>query len=91
MKIVQTAASEVDVSHLTVEICSKCSRSKLNHPQGEIITFKSPVQDAGSDVYRTTEWFGSGGSAHNVVLVSQRFVKLILELKWRGVHLAPVG
>jgi hypothetical protein len=91
MKTIETAVFEVDASRLTVEACTECSQQKFNQPQSEMLRFKSSFRHSGPDVYRTTEWFGSGGSAYNTVLVSQRFVTMMLEMKWRGLHLTPVA
>lgn len=91
MRIYEHVATKVDASGLMVETCAECAQSKLNHPQSEMLKFGSTCRDSGLDVYRTIEWFGSGSCAYNAVLVSQRFVRLILENKWRGVHLAPVA
>lgn len=35
-------------------------------------------------------WFGSGGSAHRLVIVSQRFRQVVVAAKWRGVSFEPI-
>jgi hypothetical protein len=42
------------------------------------------------DVGRSHEWVGSGGSASQLVIVSQRFRQVVLEAKWRGVRFEPI-
>jgi hypothetical protein len=41
------------------------------------------LQDA-PDLFRTAEWFGSGGLAFRLTLASERFVNLVRERRWKG-------
>lgn len=42
------------------------------------------------DFVRTEEWFGSGCSARNLILCSNRFIKLYHKQRWRGLSFWPV-
>lgn len=42
------------------------------------------------DVVKSHEWFGSGASAHRLIIVSQRFRQAVVTAKWRGVSFEPV-
>lgn len=42
------------------------------------------------DVVKSHEWFGSGGAADRIVIVSQRFRQTVLAAKWRGVDFEPI-
>jgi hypothetical protein len=46
--------------------------------------------DGAPDVVRSCEWFGSGGSAYHLVIVSKRFRQLFTSLGWRGVSFQPI-
>jgi len=39
---------------------------------------------------KTCEWFGSGGAASQIVIVSQRFHQLVNAQKWRGLAFEPI-
>jgi hypothetical protein len=45
------------------------------------------------DVFQSTEWFGSGGSAFRMTIASRRFVDFIRTKRWRGLEckVAVVG
>jgi len=43
------------------------------------------------DVVSTAAWFGSGGSAFRLTLVSRRFAELVQEHSWRGLELNAIS
>jgi hypothetical protein len=90
MKVTHTFPLSLVTEGLTSEKCSRCQQVKYNCPQGHLPTFAGSMSDGNTDVVKTSEWFGSGFSAHRPVLVSQWFVRLVLAEKWRGVSLSPV-
>jgi len=42
------------------------------------------------DVVKSHEWFGSGGSASQCVIVSQRFRQIVVAARWRGLRFEPI-
>lgn len=76
---------------LRTETCGSCGKHKFNHPLAEMLRFRQGALNGFPDVFKTWEWFGSGGRAFRVVLVSKRFVDVILRNKWRGIFLQPVS
>jgi hypothetical protein len=90
MHVTETLPPVVDTSRLTTELCSECRSSKYNYPTGESLKIAESTTNLKLDIVKTSEWFGSGGSAFRIVLISQRFANLILDQRWRGVSLSPV-
>jgi hypothetical protein len=73
-----------------VEEWKYCGRVKY-HPmhKGPLRFDRKAFTDA-PDVVKSHEWFGSGGSAHRLVLVSQKFRRAVVSAKWRGVDFEPI-
>ena len=90
IRISQTLPPILVTNSLTVETCSLCSQIKFNHPMGEQINLAKSLNATTPDIVKSSEWFGSGGSAHQLVFVSQRFVQFFRANNWRGLHLEPV-
>jgi len=67
-----------------------CGQIKYNFPQGEKMNFKKCTFIGQSDIIRTNEWFGSGGSANRPILINQRVKELIDLHKWRGAFLEQI-
>ncbi len=42
------------------------------------------------DLVKTSEWFGSGHSAFQLVLASAKFVQLYMQNNWKGLSLYPI-
>jgi len=60
-----------------------------HHPPAEMALtagFKAPL----ADVFQSSEWFGSGGSAYRPTLVSERFKSVIENHGFRGLGFCPV-
>ncbi|HVJ14456.1 MAG TPA: hypothetical protein VM686_03405 [Polyangiaceae bacterium] len=82
-----TAVAEVviDVDGLPSEKCSRCGRKKyLPVARGRFPALRG---DASASLVRTREWFGSGASAHQGILVSQTLARELQHV--RGVGLVP--
>ena len=91
MRVLETAESRVKTAGLVTETCQVCGRVKFNSPAGEMLALQEPLPSSSADVVKSREWFGSGGSAQRLVLVSQRFVAVVLQHKWRGLCLSPIA
>jgi hypothetical protein len=65
-----------------------CGRVKYHWPK--TLRFRREPFGAAPDFVKSSEWFGSGGSAARATLVSERFVGMIEKHHWRGVTWDPV-
>ncbi len=63
-----------------------CGKCKFNYPRKneEEILLPESVRQVVVDVVRSSEWFGSGGSAGRPIFVSEAFKSLYDKMKWRG-------
>jgi hypothetical protein len=67
-----------------------CGRIKYNFPKRGAMTFnESRFQDA-PDIVRSNEWFGSGGMAFQLPMVSKRLKQIIDKNKFKGVGFTPI-
>lgn len=69
---------------------SYCGRVKYHKEHRGPLRFDQRSLIGAPDVVKSFEWFGSGGAAHRLVLVSQRFRRTVQEGKWRGLAFEPV-
>ena len=67
-----------------------CGRVKYHLKHRGPLRFEHTALAGAPDVVKTHEWFGSGGQAFRLVLVSQRFRQAVLKAKWRGLYFEPV-
>lgn len=73
----------IDIDRYPYEICNECGRKKyLPITKGRFPKTRTIPK---SHIARTKEYFGSGGSAFNEVLVSQELYKRIVEYELKGV------
>lgn len=91
IQIDQVLDPVVDAKLLTPERCPSCHRTKFNFPTREPLTLLGQLPTATPDIAKLSEWFGSGGNAFRAAIVSQRFVKVMLEQRWRGIELRPLS
>ena len=67
-----------------------CGRVKYHLQHRGPLRFSRPAFENAPDVVKTDEWFGSGMSAFQLVLVSQRFRQAVITAKWRGLAFEPI-
>lgn len=78
---------EVSSNGLAFEACTRCHRPKYTPmDRGPLPTLKCEPSCA---IARTSAYFGSGGEAYKLILVSQELIHAILAAKLRGVHFTP--
>jgi len=70
-----------------------CGATKFNYPRTdeEAIVMPVSVLMSAPDFVRMHEWFGSGGSAGQPILISQRVKDIIDGMKWRGLTFSPIN
>lgn len=90
MLVSQTLPPILRTSALALEACPACRQTKFNNPMGEQFVLAKPIPESTPDIIRSVEWFGSGSSAHRLVIVSKRFVQFARSNNWRGLHFAPI-
>jgi hypothetical protein len=67
-----------------------CGRTKYNFPQrGGVTFYESCFQDA-PDIVRSNEWFGSGGTAFQLPIVSRRLKQIVEKNKLKGLGFTPI-
>ncbi|GGY77360.1 hypothetical protein GCM10011613_22370 [Cellvibrio zantedeschiae] len=71
------------------EVCLKCGAKKyLPHSRG----FFPPVDlETDTPIFKTEQWFGSGGSAWQAVIVSAALYRAIVDSGIRGVRFKPLA
>lgn len=67
-----------------------CGRVKYHRRRRGPLRFDRRAFEGAPDVVKSAEWFGSGGQAFRVVLVTQRLRQVIQDAKWRGLYFEPV-
>ena len=67
-----------------------CGRIKYHGEHRGPLRFRRGAFADVPDVVKSHEWFGSGGSAFQLIIVSQRFRQVVVEAKWRGVRFEPI-
>jgi hypothetical protein len=67
-----------------------CGRVKYHCMCKGPFRFSRKALEGAPDVVKSHEWFGSGASAHRLVIVSQRFRQAVVTAKWRGVSFEPI-
>jgi hypothetical protein len=67
-----------------------CHQVKYHLRHRGPLRFERRVYEGAPDVLKTREWFGSGGLAFRLVVVSQRFRQLFVAAKWRGLVFEPI-
>ena len=61
-----------------------------HHPPTSLVIPAVSLEGA-ADVVQTADWFGSGASAHQITIASQRFRELVAQQGWRGLEFKPVA
>jgi hypothetical protein len=72
------------------EVGPYCGRVKYHSAHKRPFRFDSNAFAGAPDVVKSHEWFGAGGSAHRLVIVSQKFRQAVVTAKWRGVSFEPI-
>jgi len=67
-----------------------CNQIKYNYPTRDFIQFKSEAFDKSPDIVKSKEFFGSGGEAHRLVIISKKLKNIIEENNFRGVVFEPI-
>jgi len=67
-----------------------CGRIKYHHPMIGGYLFDKNIFDNQYDIVETNEYFGSGGSANRLQIVSKKFKTIIEDNKLKGLSFIPV-
>lgn len=67
-----------------------CGRIKFHHPMVGGYLFDSKLFDTDFDIVSSFEYFGSGGSANRLQIVSRRFKQIVDKNKLKGLKFTPV-
>lgn len=67
-----------------------CGRIKFHHPRIGGYLFNKTIFNPDFDIAQSNEYFGSGGSANRIQIVSKRFKELIEKNKLKGLSFTPI-
>lgn len=67
-----------------------CGRIKFHHPMIGGYLFDKSIFDRNVDIVNSGEYFGSGGRANRLQIVSRRFKDLVEINKLKGLHFTPI-
>jgi hypothetical protein len=88
VQLVIESRVSLDMTGIQPAICSVCGRPKyLPITRGPLPPL---LVEPASHIARTTEWFGSGGSAYNEIVGSQELRKALRSHSVRGVEFVPL-
>ncbi len=80
----------VDDQSLGRNVCQNCGRTKFMPHKRGYMKFNE-IPSSKFDIVLSNEWFGDVRSAYQEILVSNKFTRLILEKKWKGVKFKPLN
>ena len=67
-----------------------CGRVKYHFPNRTMMTFYRDSMKDLPDIARSSEYFGSGGAANHLILVSRRFLDFYNQHGFRGLKFTPI-
>lgn len=67
-----------------------CGRIKFHHPMIGGYLFDKSIFDKNFDIVTSSEYFGSGGSANRLQIVSKNFKQIVEKNKLKGLSFIPV-
>jgi hypothetical protein len=82
--------NEEGMAGMPVKLIHYCSRIKYNFPNRGPVTFDESCFQNAPEIVRSNEWFGSGGVAFHLPLVSKRLKQIIEKNKLKGLAFTPV-
>ena len=71
--------------------CPFCNRVKFRYPERNIIRFTRKTFENVPDIVKSYEYFGAGGQAQRLILVSKKFYELIKQNRLSGLIFTPIG
>ena len=80
--------NEEDLNKESTSHC--CGRIKFHHPMIGGYLFDKHIFDNGFDIIESNEYFGSGGSANRLQIVSKRFKDIVEKNKLKGISFIPI-
>jgi len=67
-----------------------CGRLKFHHPRIGGYLFDKIIFNPVFDIVQSDEYFGSGGSANRIPIVSKRFKEIVEKNKLKGLTFKPI-
>ncbi|CAN5894777.1 hypothetical protein BH11VER1_BH11VER1_01850 [soil metagenome] len=71
------------------EHCAQCGSNRNVRKERGMVLTRGVSPQASSPIYLTKEWFGSGGSSHRQIVVSNDFMDFVTRNKLRGFSFEP--
>lgn len=67
-----------------IKTCKECGTAKIQHQSSGTIKFKKDTFNKKLDLQHTHEWFGSGWVTYHGIVVSNKFARLVIQQKLKG-------
>jgi hypothetical protein len=67
-----------------------CGRIKYEHIHRGGYTFEKNIFSSKFDFYLSNEWFGSGGEAYRLSIISKKVYEIIIKHKLKGLNIEPI-
>jgi len=67
-----------------------CGKIKYHHPRIGGHLFDKKIFFEGIDIFMSNEYFGSGGEAHKLIIVSKKTYEIINKNKLKGIEFTPI-
>ena len=67
-----------------------CGRVKYHRQNRGPLRIDCAAFKGAPDVVKSREWFGSGGNAFRLIMVSRKFRRLVRDANWRGLSFEPI-
>ncbi|MCP5094153.1 MAG: hypothetical protein GY943_01235 [Chloroflexi bacterium] len=71
------------------KLCGECGRL-AHRASARAKKFDKTAFVNAPDIVRSEEWFGNGQISKQLIIVSRKFVDLVLANKWRGLKMQPI-
>lgn len=89
--VVQLKLEEVvslDTQEIEYDTCPSCKRKKYRHIMNN---FYPPLtQQPNKPIFKTKEYFGSGGAANQLIIIDSNFYGQLLDLNIKGLEFHPL-
>lgn len=89
MKVINELSPGIIADNLQRE-ARKCAHIKYYGISHVVMKYQKSAFVNCPDLIRTSEWFGTGHEAFQLVFASHKFVRVYMEHKWKGLYFAPI-
>jgi hypothetical protein len=88
--IIETVLDNGFNSYNTTKETCKCGNIKYNHPPKEGYNFNGKIFCSAFDFNKSNEYFGSGGQADRINIISKKTYEIINKNRLKGIKIEPI-